>query len=145
MSDQSTTRAAAYADIHGAGGEPLGGKQACRRTFLKASGGLIAGAAAQLSPAGAAAQGAVAAEHGSRDIIKRDPQASSLVASIAEFVPGAGVAFGWYVGRPSSCLGRDRGGCPTPPAGSRANISWTPSAAVSRPRGWGRADRLPHT
>src|SRR5262245_65896704 len=90
MSDQSTTRAAAYADIHGAGGEPLGGKQACRRTFLKASGGLIAGAAAQLSPAGAAAQGAVAADHGSQDIMKRDPQASSLVASIAEFVHGAG-------------------------------------------------------
>ena len=91
MSDQSTTRAAAYADIHGAGGEPVGGKQGCRRTFLKASGGLIAGAAAQLSPAVAAAQGAVAADNGPRDdIMKRDPQASSLVSSIAEFVHGTG-------------------------------------------------------
>jgi len=90
MSDQSTTRAAAYADIHGAGGEPVGGK-GCRRTFLKASGGLIAGAAAQLSPAVAAAQGAVAADNGPRDdIMKRDPQASSLVSSIAEFVHGTG-------------------------------------------------------
>src|SRR5262245_39986854 len=89
MSDQSTTRAAAYADIHGAGHEPSGGEQACRRTFLKASGGLIAGAAAQLSPAVAAAQG-VAADNGPRDIMKRDPQASSLVSSIAEFVHGTG-------------------------------------------------------
>src|SRR6516164_5211645 len=89
MSDQSTTRAAAYADIHGAGHEPVGGKQASRRTFLKASGGLIAGAAAQVSPA-VAPQGAVSADHGPPDIMKRDPEASSLVSSIAEFVHGTG-------------------------------------------------------
>src|SRR5262245_3577528 len=70
MSDQSTTRAAAYGDIHRAGDEPVGGKQACRRTFLKASGGLIAGAAAQVSSAAAVAQGAVAADNGPRDIMK---------------------------------------------------------------------------
>ena len=88
MSDQSTTRAAAYVDIHGAGHEPVGGKQATRRTFLKASCGLIAGAATQVSPAVAAAQGAV--DNGPRDIMERDPQASSLVSSIAEFVHGTG-------------------------------------------------------
>ena len=64
MSDQSTTRAAAYADIHTTGHEPVGGKQASRRTFLKASGGLIAGAATRVSSAAAAAQSAVAAENG---------------------------------------------------------------------------------
>ena len=79
----------AYADIHGAGHEPVGGKQASRRTFLKASGGLIAGAAAQVSPA-VAPQGAVSADHGPPDIMKRDPEASSLVSSIAEFVHGTG-------------------------------------------------------
>jgi len=88
MSDQNTT-AAAYADIHTAGHEPVGGKQASRRTFLKASGGLIAGAAAQVAPA-AAAQGTVAADNGPPDIMKRDPEASSLVSSIAEFVHGTG-------------------------------------------------------
>ena len=127
MSDQSTTRAAAYADIHTTGHEPVGGKQASRRTFLKASGGLIAGAAAQVSPA-VAPQGAVSADHGPPDIKKRDPEASSLVSSIAEFVHGTGSATS-----------------PTPFAGSRANISWTPSAAVSRPLGWRRADRLHRT
>jgi len=60
-----------------------------RRSFLKASGGLIAGAAAQVSPAAAAAQGTVAADKGP-DIMKRDLQASSLVSSIAEFVHGTG-------------------------------------------------------
>ena len=88
MSDQNTTAAAAYADIHTAGHEPVGGKQASRRTFLKASGGLIAGAAAQVAPA-AAPQGAVAADDGPPDM-KRDPEASSLVSSIAEFVHGTG-------------------------------------------------------
>src|SRR5262245_36895747 len=90
MSDQSTPGAAAYADIHGMGYEPVDGKQASRRTFLKASGGLIAGAAAQVSPAAVAAQGAIAADNGPRDIMKRDPQASSLVSSIAEFVYATG-------------------------------------------------------
>src|SRR5262245_66182953 len=85
MSDQNTTAAAAYAT---AGHEPVGGKQASRRTFLKASGGLIAGAAAQVAPA-AAPQGAVAADDGPPDM-KRDPEASSLVSSIAEFVHGTG-------------------------------------------------------
>jgi hypothetical protein len=90
MSDQSTSRTAAYADSHKAGHELVGGKQASRRTFLKASGALIAGVAAQVSPAAAAAQGAVAADNGPRDIMKRDPQASSLVPSIAEFVHRTG-------------------------------------------------------
>ena len=43
--------------IDGAEHELVSGKQASRRTFLKAGGGLIAGAAAQVSPAAAAAQG----------------------------------------------------------------------------------------
>src|SRR5262245_40620630 len=90
MSDQSTTRAAASADIHRAGHQSIGGRQTSRRTFLKASGALVVGAAPQLPPAGAAVQGAVAAENGPRDIIKRDPPASSLVSSIAEFVHGTG-------------------------------------------------------
>src|SRR5262245_17700860 len=90
MSEQRASRAAAYADSHRAGRELVGGKQASRRTFLKASGGLIAGAAAQVSPAAAVAQGAAAAANGPRDIIKRDPQASSLVSSIAEFVHRTG-------------------------------------------------------
>src|SRR5262249_19203661 len=90
MCDQNTTRAAAYAEIYGMGYEPMDGKQASRRTFLKASGGLIAGAAAQVSSVVTAAQGAVAADNGTRDIVKRDPQASSLVSSIAEFVHGTG-------------------------------------------------------
>jgi len=46
MCDQNTTRAAAYADIHGSGQEPAAGKQASRRALLKVSGRLIAGAAA---------------------------------------------------------------------------------------------------
>ena len=90
MCDQNTTRAAAYAEIYGMGYEPMDGKRASRRTFLKASGGLIAGAAAKVSSVVAAAQGAVAADNGTRDIVKRDPQASSLVSSIAEFVHGTG-------------------------------------------------------
>ena len=61
MSDQNTSAAAAYPDIHTAGHEPVGGTS--RRTFVKASGGLISGAAAQVVPA-AAAQDAVAADHG---------------------------------------------------------------------------------
>src|SRR5262249_6014295 len=76
------------AGFHRAGHEPVGGKQASRRTFLRASGGW---AAAQVSSAAAAAQGAVAADNGPRDIMKRDPQASSLVSLIAEFVHGTGV------------------------------------------------------
>src|SRR5262249_55607233 len=87
MCDQSTTRAAAYADVHRSGHEPLAGKQASRRTLLKVSGRLIASAAAYVSPV-AAAPWAVAADNGPRDIVKRDPQASSLVSSIAEFVHG---------------------------------------------------------
>src|SRR5262245_62911059 len=87
MCDQNTTRAAAYADIHGSGHEPVAGKQASRRTLLKVSRRLIAGAAAYVSPA-AAAPCAVAADDGPRDIVRRDPQASSLVSSIAEFVHG---------------------------------------------------------
>src|SRR5262245_43647138 len=83
MNDQGTTHAAACADIHGAGYEPASGKQASRRTFLKASGGLIAGTAAQVFPA-------AAADDGPRDIMKRDPHASSLVLSLAEFVHGTG-------------------------------------------------------
>jgi len=62
MSDQNTSAAAAYPDIHTAGHEPVGGTS--RRTFLKASGGLIAGAAPQVPSVAAAAQGAVAAENG---------------------------------------------------------------------------------
>src|SRR5262249_41471381 len=80
-------RAAAYADIHGSGHEPAAGKQASRRALLKVSGRLIAGAAAYVPPA-AAAPCAVAADDGPRDIVRRDPQASSLVSSIAEFVHG---------------------------------------------------------
>jgi len=66
MSDQGTTRAAACADIHGAAHEPVGGKHASRRTFLKAGGGLIADTAAQVFPAAAAAQGTAAADNGRR-------------------------------------------------------------------------------
>src|SRR5262249_1142347 len=91
MSDQSTTRAAASADIHRAGHQSIGGRQTSRRAFLKASGALIVGAAPQLPPAGAAVQGAVAAENGPRDIIKPDPQPSSLVSSTAAFVHGTGL------------------------------------------------------
>src|SRR5262245_2022373 len=57
MSDQNTTAPTAYADISYGEARAVGGKQASRRTFLKASGGLIAGAAAQVAPA-AAPQGA---------------------------------------------------------------------------------------
>src|SRR5262249_42396939 len=86
MCDQNTTRAAAYADIHGSGQEPVAGKQASRPALLKVSGRLIAGAAAYVSPA-AAAPCAVAADDGPRDIVKRDLQ-MSLASSIAEFVHG---------------------------------------------------------
>src|SRR5262249_1155954 len=91
MCDQNTTRAAAYADIHGSGQEPVAGKQASRRALLKVSGRLIASAAAYGSPA-AAAPCAVAADDGPRDIVKRDLQTSSLASSIAEF--GHGTRFG---------------------------------------------------
>ena len=87
MCDHNTTRAAAYADVHGSGHEPVAGKQASRRALLKVSGRLIAGAAAYGSPA-AAAPCAVAADDGPRDIVKRDLQTSSLASSIAEFVHG---------------------------------------------------------
>jgi 2-methylcitrate dehydratase PrpD len=87
MCDQNTTRAAAYTDIPGSEREPVAGKQASRRTLLKVGGRLIAGVAAYVSPP-AAAPCAVAADDGPRDIVKRDPQASSLVSSIAEFVHG---------------------------------------------------------
>src|SRR5262245_9826583 len=89
MSDQSATRAAAYGSIHGAGHEPAGGSKRAVAPSAKPVADWIAGAAAQLSPAVAAAQG-VAADNGPRDIMKRDPQASSLVSSIAEFVHGTG-------------------------------------------------------
>src|SRR5262245_12253306 len=88
--DQGTAHAVACPDIHGAGHELVGGKQASRRTFLKAGGGLIADTAAQVFPTAAAAQGTAAADNGPRDIMKRDPHASSLVLSIAEFVHGTG-------------------------------------------------------
>src|SRR5262249_50173246 len=51
----------------------------------------------------------------------------------------------WHRRSPSSCMARDSVICPRPSAGSRASISWTPSAAVSRPFGWRRADRLRRT
>src|SRR5262249_19654504 len=88
MSDQSTTGVAAYADIHGAGHEPVGGKQASRRTFLKA--GLIARATVQVSPAVAAGHRTRAADNGPPNIMKHDPQTPSLGSSIAEFVHGTG-------------------------------------------------------
>src|SRR5262249_32441700 len=56
---------------------------------LRAGGGWMEGAAAQVAPA-AAAQDAVAADHGPPDIMKHDPEASSLVSSIAGFVYGTG-------------------------------------------------------
>ena len=43
-----------------------------------------------MTPAAAAAQGAVVVNNGARDTVKRDPQASSLVTSIAEFVHETG-------------------------------------------------------
>src|SRR5262245_39491055 len=79
MSDQGTTHGKACAEIHGVGHEPVGGEQASRRTFLKAGGGLIAGTAAQVFPG-------AAPDNGPQAIMKRDPHASSLVLSIAEFV-----------------------------------------------------------
>ena len=43
-----------------------------------------------MTPAAAAAQGAVVVNNGARDTVKRDPQASSLVTSIAKFVHETG-------------------------------------------------------
>src|SRR5262249_3012612 len=64
INDQRTSRAAAQCGLDRAWDELVAGKQACRRTFLKARGGLIAGAATQVPSIAAAAQGAVAAENG---------------------------------------------------------------------------------
>ena len=64
INDQSTTRAAEHGELDRAADELVAGNQACRRTFLKARGGLIAGAATQVPSIAAAAQGAIAAESG---------------------------------------------------------------------------------